>query len=160
MNQKALSLQGRMRVNNPSLIQLYSAATPNGLKVAVALEELCDLRATKDGFDYEPHTVNLRTGETHHKPFTTMFAGEKIPGIYDPHGPGGSAVSLFESGAILMYLAEKYSVLLQSHDTKARCETIQWLFFGSSSVSTQFKLFGFYYKYCPHKLSCQCSWMR
>mmetsp|Transcript_19101 Transcript_19101/g.19231 ORF Transcript_19101/g.19231 Transcript_19101/m.19231 type:complete len:246 (-) Transcript_19101:153-890(-) len=147
-----ISLAARMRQSKPDLIQLYSAATPNGIKVAAALEEIKDLRSTTEVFDYEPHSINLREGETRHEPFTKISPSGKIPAIYDPHGPHDKPISIFESGAILMYLGEKYHELLSDTDPILRAETIKWLFWGSAAISSQFKLFGFYYKYCPHNL--------
>eukprot|EP01041_Mallomonas_annulata_P006702 gene6700-13586_t len=147
-----LSEQARLAIKNHSVIQLYSAATPNGIKVAAALEEIRQLRSTKEDFDYEPHTMNLRLGETHKEIFSQIFPSGKIPALMDPHGPGGKPIYMFESGAILLYLAEKYHELLPEMDMSLRYEAIKWLFWGSTAVSSQIKLFGFYYKYCPHNL--------
>lgn len=156
------SFQTRMRIQNPSLLQLYSFPTPNGVKVAAALEEIIELRSKKGSINlsnlvneeekvvlYEPHAVNIRAGENRLKWYGDMgFPNQKIPCLLEC-GAENSTISLFESGSILTYLAEKYDELLP----KNKClhvQTMNWLFYGSTSVSTQFKLFGFYYKYCSH----------
>jgi len=147
------SMAERLQTRNRDLIQLYSANTPNGMKVAACLEELVELRRTTDGFDYEPHTVNLHAGESRMKDFVDCLnPNGKIPAILDPHGPDHQPITIFESGAILMYLGDKYHELLPVHDSILRAQTIQWLFWGSTGFSSQCKLFGFYYKYCKHKL--------
>jgi GST-like protein len=147
-----LSWDARMKVKNPDRIQLYSAATPNGIKVAAALEEIRHLRSIKEDFNYEPHIVNLRMGETRQEKYRQFTPTGKIPVICDPHGPNGKPHTIFESGAILLYLAEKYHELIPEMDPGLRIDTIKWLFWGSTAVSSQFKLFGFYYKYCTHDL--------
>ena len=147
----------RMMVKNPKAIQLYTFSTPNGVKVASMLEEIIELRKLKGEVLYEPHAVNIRTGENRTEWYSTCFPNEKIPGIIDHCGGAGdnSTVHVFESGAILMYLAEKYKVLLPT-DPILRVEAMSWLFWGSSSFSNQVKLFGFYSKYCSHALPCKC----
>jgi len=102
-------------------------------------------------FDYEAHTVDIRHAENREKQFVEVFPNGKIPSLIDPNGPNGQEVHMFESGAILMYLAERYDALMPK-DPIQRLETMKWLFWGSASVSPQFKLFGYYYKYCPHQL--------
>lgn len=148
----------RMMVEDPKVIQLYTFPTPNGVKAAAALEEVMELRKLKgeEGILYEPHAVNIRTGENRTEWYSTCFPNEKIPGIIDHcGGPNGdSTAHVFESGAILMYLAEKYKVLLPV-DPVLRVEAMSWLFWGSSSFGNQVKLFGFYSKYCSHALSCK-----
>ena len=162
------SFSTRMLTKDPTLIQLYSFPTPNGIKVAVALEEILELRKDKgDNMSggniqseeeqmllYEPHAVNIRTGENRLPWYRELgFNSAKIPGIIDPLGPSGRRIALFESGSILLYLSEKYDALLPK-DAALRAESINWLFFGSTSISTQIKLFGFYYKYCSHNIPC------
>jgi GST-like protein len=149
---ESINQNARMVVHNPDVIQLYSAATPNGMKVAAMLEELVVLRGLSgEEFNYEPHTVDIRRGENRKESFKLINPNAKIPVIRDPHGPTGNRVSVFESGAILLYLAEKFGELLPV-DPVLKLETQKWLFFGSSNVSPKFKLFGFYFKYCPHKM--------
>jgi GST-like protein len=137
----------RLAPKNDKIIQLYSAQTANGLKVAACLEELSLIKSVSGvAFEYEPHSVDIR-----HRENLKFLPNGKIPAILDPNGPGGKKVSLFESGAILMYLAEQYHELLPQ-DPLQRIETMKWLFWGSASVSGIFKQFGFYYKYCPHPM--------
>jgi GST-like protein len=122
------------------------------MKAAIVLEELVELNRTSGlDFNYEPHTVNIRTGENRKPDFLALTPNAKIPVVFDPHGNENSQIRLFESGAILLYLAEKYGELLPK-DVSCRYETIQWLFWASTSFSAQVKLFGFYYKHCVHKL--------
>lgn len=101
-------------------IQLYSLITPNGQKIAVALEEM--------GIPYDAHTVNILKGEQFTPEFLAINPNGKIPAIVDPQGPGGKPLPVFESGAILLYLAEKSGKFLPE-DPVLKWETIQWLFF-------------------------------
>lgn len=127
------------------MIQLYSLATPNGQKISIALEEL--------GLDYSPHTVNILKGEQFTPEFVAMNPNSKIPVIVDEEGPNGESVTIMESGAILLYLAEKTGRLL-STDPLLRLETIQWVFFQMASVGPMFGQFGHFFKYagerCTH----------
>lgn len=127
-------------------IQLYSAPTANGIKVAACLEELQELTST-DGreFDYEAHLIDIRHGEQSSQEFLDINPNGKIPAITD------GATRVWESGSILLFLAEKYGELLPKVSTK-RTECINWLFWASTTFSVQVKLFGFYFHYCPHKL--------
>ena len=101
----------RYTVHDPKMIQLYSAATPNGLKVAACLEEICDLRRETDSFEYEPHTVNIRQGECRLPDFKlSVNPNGKIPAIIDPTTDPANPLNVFESGSILLYLSEKYEV--------------------------------------------------
>jgi GST-like protein len=151
------STDARLAVKNQDVVQLYSAATPNGIKVAAMLEELVALKEkTGEPFAYEPHTIDIRKGESRSEWFALVAPHGKIPLIVDPHAKDGTCVSVFESGAILLYLADKYDELIAHSDLSAlRADTLKWLFWGSTAVSSQFKLFGFYYKYCTHKLPCK-----
>ncbi len=114
--------------------------------------------------DYEPHTVRIRGGENKTIFFTTLNPSQKIPVIVDPNAVPACAetnvpenlrtthaATVFESGAILLYLAERYGELIPK-DIINRYQAIQWDFWGSSEFSVQCKQFGFYFKYCPHKL--------
>ena len=105
---------------HPERLQLYSLPTPNGVKVSIMLEET--------GLAYEAHKVDFATEDQLSAEFISLSANNKIPAILDPHGPGGKPLGLFESGAILLYLAEKTGQLLPE-DPAARYETIQWLMF-------------------------------
>jgi GST-like protein len=100
-------------------LELHSFDTPNGRKISVALEEL--------GLPYTVHVVDITQGEQHAPEFTRLSPNHKIPAILDPEGPGGQPLSVFESGAILMYLAEKTGRLL-STDPVQRVRTLEWLF--------------------------------
>jgi GST-like protein len=101
-------------------IQLYSLATPNGQKVSIALEEL--------NLEYDAHTINILEGDQFTPEFIKLNPNSKIPAIIDPQGPDGEPISMMESGAILLYLAQKHGKLLPS-DPRRKNETIQWLFF-------------------------------
>lgn len=107
-------------------IQLYSLATPNGMKVGVALEEM--------EIPYVPHTINILKNDQFTDDFKKINPNSKIPAIVDPNGPHGEPFALFESGAILMYLAEKSGKFL-STDPAERWETIQWVFFQMGVLS-------------------------
>ena len=146
-------IMDRFATKFPGSIQLYSCATPNGIKVACALEELKDLRESFNDFSYEAHTLDIRTNPPESRamlPFLDINPNGKIPALVDPQGKGGK-VTVFESGACLLYLAEKYEELIPTHGP-LRYDVMKWLFWGSTGVSSQFKRFGFYYHYCPHDL--------
>jgi GST-like protein len=147
---ESVAKEDRFNVKNPGVVQLYSACTPNGIKAAACLEEIAILRAD-ESFSYEAHSVDIRHGENNAKEFRLLFPNGKIPAILDFHSFDNKDAKVFESGAILLYLAERYDALLPK-DPVLRIETMKWLFWGSSSLSVQFKIFGFYYKYCPHGL--------
>jgi GST-like protein len=127
-------------------IKLYTKATPNGRKVSIALEEM-DL-------PYEAHCVDLMNGENLTPEYMkTVNPNGKIPAIIDPNGPGGVEHQVFESGAILIYLAEKSGQLL-STDPVVRSQTLQWLFFQNAGVGPMFGQFGHFFKFgkdnCDH----------
>jgi GST-like protein len=123
---------------HPDRIQLYSLPTPNGVKVSVALEEL--------GLPYEPHLVSFEKNDQMSPEFLSLNPNNKIPAIVDPHGPGGEPLALFESGAILFYLAEKAGKLLPG-DASRRYETLQWLMFQMGGVGPMFGQVGFFVKF-------------
>ena len=122
----------------PVRLQLYSFPTPNGVKVSIMLEEI--------GLAYEPHTINIGANETWGPEFLSLNPNGKIPAILDPDGPGGKPLALWESGAILIYLAEKSGKLLPT-DPVARIETIQWVFFQIAAVGPMFGQLGFFHKF-------------
>lgn len=126
------------------MIQLYSLATSNGQKISIALEEL--------GLSYTPHTVNILEGEQYSPTFVAMNPNAKIPVIIDEDGPGGEAITIVESGAILLYLAEKTDSLL-STDPVLRLETIQWVFFQMANIGPMFGQFGHFFKYASDSCS-------
>lgn len=123
---------------HPDRIQLYSLPTPNGVKVSIALEEL--------GLPYEPHRVNFDTQDQMTPEFLSLNPNNKIPAMIDPDGPGGKPLGLFESGAILMYLAEKTGKLIPQ-DTAGRYETLQWIMFQIGGVGPMFGQLGFFHKF-------------
>ena len=123
---------------HPDRIQLYSLNTPNGVKASIALEEL--------GIPYEPHLVSFETNDQTSPEFLSLNPNNKIPAIIDPNGPGGKPLSLFESGAILMYLAEKTGRLIPG-DAAARYETLQWVMFQMGGIGPIFGQVGFFVKF-------------
>ena len=128
----------RWPAKNPDIIQLYSLPTPNGVKVSIALEEL--------GLPYEPHLISFGTNDQKTPEFLSLNPNGRIPAIIDPNGPGGKPLGLFESGAILLYLAEKTGKLLPA-DPARRMETIQWVFFQMAGVGPIFGQVGFFHKF-------------
>lgn len=123
---------------HPDRLQLYSLPTPNGVKVSILLEEL--------GLPYEDHLVDISKDETWTPEFLSLNPNGKIPAIIDPDGPGGKPLPLFESGAILVYLAEKAGRFLPT-DPAARYETLQWVFFQMAAIGPMFGQVGFFHKY-------------
>ena len=128
----------RWPARHPERIQLYSVNSPNGVKVSIMLEET--------GLPYEPHLVDIMQGESRTPEFLALNPNGKIPAIIDPQGPGGEPLALFESGAILLYLAEKSGQFLPA-DPARRWETIQWLFFQMASIGPMFGQVGFFNKF-------------
>jgi GST-like protein len=122
----------------PDRLQLFSLPTPNGVKVSIMLEET--------GLAYEPHRVDIMAGENHDAAFLALNPNGKIPAIYDPVGPGGRPLALFESGAILLYLADKTGQFL-SADPSTRYETIQWVMWQMGGVGPMFGQVGFFNKF-------------
>jgi len=135
----------RWPAQHPDRIQLYSLNTPNGIKVALALEEM--------RLAYESHTINILTGDQHTDAYTVLSPNGKIPALFDPHGPDDSPISLMESCAILRYLAEKTGEYIPLDKAgKSACE--QWLFFQAAHIGPMFGQFGHFYVYaadqCDH----------
>jgi GSH-dependent disulfide-bond oxidoreductase len=122
----------------PERIQLYSLPTPNGVKVSIMLEET--------GIPYEPHLVRFEAKEQTSPEFLSLNPYGKIPAILDPDGPGGKPFPLFESAAILIYLADKAGQFLPQ-DAAQRYETIQWLMFQMAGVGPMFGQLGFFHKF-------------
>jgi GST-like protein len=131
-------INARWPAQHPERLQLYSLPTPNGVKVSIMLEET--------GLPYEAHLVDFETGEQMTPEFLSLNPNNKIPAIIDPDGPGGQPLPLFESGAILLYLAEKTGQLLP-RDAAARYETIQWLMFQMGGIGPMFGQVGFFHKF-------------
>ncbi|HUG25997.1 glutathione S-transferase N-terminal domain-containing protein [Piscinibacter sp.] len=122
----------------PDRIQLYSLPTPNGVKVSIMLEET--------GLPYEPHLVRFDTKDQLSPEFLSLSPNNKIPAILDPNGPDGKPLALFESGAILIYLADK-SKQLMPLDAAGRYETIQWVMFQMGGIGPMFGQVGFFHKF-------------
>jgi len=120
------------------MIRLYTWATPNGRKASIMLEEI--------GIPYEVHPVNLRAGEQFKPGFLTINPNNKIPAIVDTEGPGGQPLTLFESGAILIYLAEKTGKLFPVEQGRAGYEVIQWLMFQIGGVGPTFGQANYFFK--------------
>ena len=134
----AFPIAARWPAKDPSVIQLYSYPTPNGVKASIALEEM--------GLPYEPHLVTLSDADVKSPAFLSLNPNNKIPAIIDPDGPDGQPIGLFESGAILIYLAEKSGKLLGSTPAQ-KYKTIQWLMFQMSGVGPMFGQMGFFVKF-------------
>ncbi|MCE8006486.1 glutathione S-transferase N-terminal domain-containing protein [Aestuariivita sp.] len=128
---------------NPKVIQLYSFPTPNGVKVSIALEEM--------GLPYEAHKVTLSDADVKSAEFLSLNPNNKIPAIIDPNGPDGTAVGLFESGAILIYLAEKSGMLIGTTAAE-RAQVIQWLMFQMGGLGPMFGQLGFFYKFAGSEI--------
>jgi len=128
---------------DPSKLQLYSLPTPNGVKVSIMLEEV--------GVPYEPHPVDIGKNESWTPEYLSLNPNGKIPAIIDPDGPGGKPLALFESGAILLYLAEKTGKLLPA-DPALRYETIQWVFFQMGAVGPMFGQLGYFHKFAGKEI--------
>lgn len=123
---------------NPDVIQLYSFPTPNGVKASIMLEET--------GLDYEPHKVTLSDEDVKSPEFLSLNPNNKIPAIIDPNGPDGAPLGLFESGAILIYLAEKSGKLI-GDSASERATIIQWLMFQMGGLGPMLGQLGFFYKF-------------
>ncbi len=124
--------------SNSEILQLYSFPTPNGVKASIALEEM--------GIPYEAHRVTLADADVKSPEFLSLNPNNKIPAIVDPNGPDGKPIGLFESGAILIYLAEKSGQLIGSNAIE-KAKTIQWLMFQMGGIGPMFGQLGFFYKF-------------
>lgn len=128
---------------DPSVIQLYSFPTPNGVKVSIALEEM--------ELPYEAHKVTLSDADVKSPEFLSLNPNNKIPAIIDPNGPDGQPIQLFESGAILIYLAEKTGKFIGQTPAE-RAEIIQWLMFQMGGLGPMFGQLGFFYKFAGSEI--------
>jgi GST-like protein len=136
-------IAARWPAQHPDRLQLYSLPTPNGVKVSIMLEEI--------GLPYEPHLVDILKNESATPEFLSLNPNGKIPAIIDPDGPAGTPLALFESGAILVYLAEKTGKLLPS-DPARRYETLQWVFFQMAAIGPMFGQLGFFHKFAGREI--------
>ena len=134
----AFPITRKWPATQPDRLQLYSLPTPNGVKVSILLEEL--------GLPYEVHRVSFDTQDQFSPEFLSLNPNNKIPAILDPNGPSGQPLALFESGAILVYLAEKTGQLLPA-DAAGRYETLQWVMFQMGGVGPMFGQLGFFHKF-------------
>ena len=126
-----------------NVIQLYAFPTPNGVKASIALEEL--------GLDYDPHLVTLADADVKSPEFLSLNPNNKIPAIIDPNGPGGEPVELWESGAILIYLAEKTGKLMPTSGA-GKYEVLKWLMFQMGGVGPMFGQMGFFVKFAGSEI--------
>jgi GST-like protein len=140
----AFPITKRWPAQQPDRLQLYSLPTPNGVKVSIMLEEI--------GLPYEVHLVNFNTDDQKTPEFLSLNPNGKIPAIIDPNGPGGKPLGLFESGAILQYLAEKTGQLLPA-DTARRYQTIQWVHFQMGGIGPMFGQVGFFHKFAGKEIA-------
>ena len=134
----AFPITRKWPARHPDRIQLYSLPTPNGVKISIMLEET--------GLAYEPHLVNFETQDQQSTEFASLNPNRKIPAIIDPAGPDGAPLPLFESGAILLYLADK-SGKFMPRAASARYECLQWVFFQVSGIGPMFGQLGFFHKF-------------
>jgi GST-like protein len=139
----AFPITAKWPPQTPDIIQLYSYPTPNGVKVSIALEEL--------GLPYEPHKVTLADVDVKSPAFLSLNPNNKIPAIIDPNGPDGTPIGLFESGAILIYLAEKTGRLMGDTATDKALVT-QWLMFQMGGLGPMFGQLGFFYKFAGSEI--------
>ncbi|MCP1572857.1 glutathione S-transferase [Herbaspirillum rubrisubalbicans] len=134
----AFPINQKWPAQHPERIQLYSLPTPNGVKVSIMLEET--------GLPYEAHLVSFESNDQMSPEFLSLNPNNKIPAIIDPNGPGGQPLPLFESGAILLYLAEKSGQFLPA-DAAARYQVIQWVMFQMGGVGPMFGQLGFFHRF-------------
>jgi len=139
----AFPITAKWPAKNPDVLQLYSLPTPNGVKVSIMLEEI--------GLPYEVHKIDIGVNETWTPEFLSLNPNGKIPAILDPNGPEGRPLALFESGAILLYLAEKTGKFLPT-DPAQRIETIQWVFFQMASIGPMFGQVGYFHKFAGKEI--------
>ncbi|WP_297833106.1 glutathione S-transferase C-terminal domain-containing protein [Pseudomonas sp.] len=134
----AFPINEKWPAKHPEYLQLYSLPTPNGVKISIMLEEI--------GLPYEAHKVAFDKNDQMTPAFMSLSPNNKIPAILDPNGPGGKPLPLFESGAILIYLAEKSGQLMSSDPAK-RYHTIQWVMFQMGGIGPMFGQLGFFHKF-------------
>ena len=140
----AFPITRRWPAAHPDRLQLYSLNTPNGVKVSIMLEEI--------GLPYEPHLVDIMKDESKTPEFVSLNPNGKIPAIIDPDGPGGKPIGLFESGAILIYLADKTGKLIPA-DPAERWQAIAWVFFQMGGVGPMFGQVGFFHKFAGREIA-------
>ena len=134
----AFPITKKWPAQHPDRLQLYSLPTPNGVKVSIMLEET--------GLPYEVHLVNFGTNDQLTPEFVSLNPNNKIPAVIDPNGPGGKPLALFESGAILVYLAAKTGKLMPADDA-GKYEALQWVMWQMGGVGPMFGQVGFFHKF-------------
>ena len=134
----AFPITKKWPAQHPDRLQLYSLPTPNGVKVSIMLEET--------GLPYEVHLVNFGTNDQLTPEFLSLNPNNKIPAVIDPNGPGGKPLALFESGAILVYLAAKTGKLMPADDA-GKYEALQWVMWQMGGVGPMFGQVGFFHKF-------------
>jgi GST-like protein len=139
----AFPVTRRWPPRHPDRLQLYSAPTPNGVKVSIMLEET--------GLPYEAHRVDIGADESWTPEFLSLNPNGKIPAILDPQGPEGAPFGLWESGAILVYLAEKTGLLMPQAPAR-RHATLQWVFFQMAAVGPMFGQLGYFHKFAGREI--------
>ena len=137
-------IAARWPARHPDRIQLYSLNTPNGVKASIMLEET--------GLPYEAHLVDIMKNESHDPAFLSLNPNGKIPAIIDPDGPGARPIGLFESGAILLYLADKTGLFVPS-DAAGRWAAIQWVFFQMGAIGPMFGQVGYFNKFAGREIA-------
>ena len=137
-NLRAFPITQKWPAQHPDRIQLYSLPTPNGVKVSIMLEET--------GLPYEAHLVSFEKNDQMSPEFLSLSVNNKIPAILDPNGPGGKPLPLFESGAILVYLAAKSGQLMPQDDA-GKYECLQWVMFQMGGIGPMFGQLGFFHKF-------------
>jgi GST-like protein len=138
----AIPVTRRWPARHPDRLQLYSLPTPNGVKVSIMLEEV--------GLPYEVHLVDFNKDDQKTEEFLSLNPNGKIPAILDPEGPGGKPFALWESGAILVYIADKAGRLIPT-DPAARYETLQWVFWQMAALGPMTGQMGFFHKFADRK---------
>jgi GST-like protein len=128
---------------SPDVLQLYSFPTPNGVKASIMLEET--------GLEYEPHKVTLDDADVKSDAFLSLNPNNKIPAIIDPDVPDGAPIGLFESGAILIYLADKTGMLI-GETQRDRARITQWLMFQMGGIGPLFGQLGYFYKFAGSEI--------
>jgi GST-like protein len=140
----AFPITKRWPAAHPERLQLYSLPTPNGVKVSIMLEET--------GLPYEPHLVDFGKNDQQTREFRSLNPNGKIPAIIDPNGPGDKPLGLFESGAILVYLADKSGKLAPA-DPALRYEMLQWVFFQMAFIGPMFGQVGYFHKFAGREIA-------
>ncbi|MEJ6391040.1 glutathione S-transferase N-terminal domain-containing protein [Gymnodinialimonas ulvae] len=136
-------INARWTAQDPSVIQLYSFPTPNGVKASIALEEM--------GLPYEAHRVTLSDSDVKSDEFLSLNPNNKIPALIDPNGPDGTPIALWESGAILIYLAEKTGKFLGETEAD-KYQVIKWVMFQMGGLGPMLGQLGYFHKFAGSEI--------